>query len=73
MVVSADANVGLTNSINAADTQTLAVPFNGIDLACSNTAVVSETEDISVANIENALFGTWSGVITYDAEIVDVH
>ena len=51
LVVSADANVVLTNSINSADTKTLAVTFPGIELAGSNTAAVSDAADISVANI----------------------
>ena len=77
LVVSADESVVLSNSINAADQKTLAVTFNGIELVGDNeVAITGETEGatvaVSVANIENALFGTWSGTITYEAGIVDV-
>ena len=40
-------------------------------LAGDNNVAVSDTEDVSVAAISDALFGTWSGVITYEASIVD--
>ena len=77
LVVSADESVVLKNSINAADQKTLAVTFNGIELVGDNeVAITGDTEGatvaVSVANIENALFGTWSGTITYEAGIVDV-
>ena len=73
LVVTADENVVLENSINAADTKTLAVTFAGFDLAGSNTAAMSGEKDITVAEMPaDALFGTWSGTITYEAGIVDV-
>lgn len=40
-------------------------------LAGDNNVAVSDTEDVSVAAISDALFGTWSGVITYEDSIVD--
>lgn len=81
LVVSADESVVLKNSINAADTKELAVTFATINLVGDNNVAVANYvadddtqpgEAISVANIENALFGTWSGTITYEAGIVDV-
>lgn len=71
LVVTADATVTLANSINANDTKTLDIGFDGIELAGSNTAAVSATEAVGVADIENALFGTWSGTFYYDVEMVD--
>lgn len=77
LVVSADTSVVLKNSINAADTKELAVTFATINLVGDNNVAVANYdadnagEAISVANIENALFGTWSGTITYEASIVD--
>lgn len=77
LVVTADENVVLENNINTNDTKTLDVTFNGINLVGDNNVAVAnygdgvEGEAIAVGNIENALFGTWSGVFEYQAEIVD--
>ena len=73
LTVTADDDVTLTNSINAADQKVLDVTFPGIELAGSNTAAVSETKQVSVAAMPaDALFGTWSGTFYYDVEMVDV-
>ena len=72
VTVSADANVVLTNSINAQDTKTLTVTFGGITLAGDNNVAVSDTEAVSVADISDALFGTWSGKFNYNVEIGNV-
>lgn len=71
LVVTADKDVILTNSINAADEKVLTVTFPGIELPGSNTAAVSDTKVVSVADIEAALFGTWEGVFEYNVEMVD--
>ena len=71
LVVTADETVTLANNINANDTKTLDIGFDGIELAGSNTTAVSATEAVSVADIEDALFGTWSGTFYYDVEMVD--
>ena len=76
LVVTADESVTLSNSINAADKKELKVTFAGIALTGDNeVAITGATEGatvaISVADIQNALFGTWSGTITYEAGIVD--
>lgn len=68
--VTADQTVTLTNSINSADQKVLDVTFAGIEKAGDNTATVTATEAVSVANIENALFGTWSGKFNYNVEMV---
>ena len=70
LTVTADDDVTLTNSINAADQKVLDVTFAGIEKAGDNTATVTATEAVSVANIENALFGTWSGKFNYNVEMV---
>lgn len=62
--VSAPSSVTLTNSIDGG-TKTLAVTFAGIAKTGDNTVAVSDTKTISVADISNALFGTWSGTISY--------
>lgn len=56
--VTAEENVVLTNSINANDKKTLDVYFDGISEAGDNNGKQSFTAPVSVANIENALFGT---------------
>ena len=64
LTVTAPSSVTLTNSIDSG-TKTLAVTFDGIEVTGDNTVGVSETKTISVADISDALFGTWSGVISY--------
>lgn len=70
--VTADETVTLTNTISGADEKVLDVTFPGISLVGSNTAAVSDTKVVSVADIEAALFGTWEGVFEYNVEMVDV-
>ena len=65
LTVTAPSTVTLTNSINSSDTKTLAVTFDGIEVTGDNTVGVSETKTITIADISDALFGTWSGVISY--------
>lgn len=73
LTVSADANVVLANSINATDTKTLDITFAGIELTGSNTAAVSETKAVKVAEMPaDALFGTWSGTFNYNVVMGDV-
>lgn len=69
-------SVVLTNSIKSSDTKELAVTFAGIHKSGSNTAPILTTDTgasgiISVANISDALFGTWSGNITYTITLTD--
>lgn len=72
VTVTADPTVTLTNSIKAEDQKVLNVTFAGISEAGSNTGSQTFTEDVAVANIENALFGTWSGKFNYNVEVADV-
>ena len=65
MKVTADANVVLTNSINAADKKTLTISFNEIALAGNNNETVSATGEVSVQDITNANFGEWTGRFSY--------
>lgn len=69
VTVTADPTVTLTNSIKADDQKVLNVTFAGISEAGSNTGSQTFAEAVSVANIENALFGTWSGKFNYNVEI----
>ena len=71
LVVTADDDVTLTNSINANDQKVLTVTFADIALVGDNTKSVSETKQVSVAAMpSDALFGTWSGTFYYDVEMV---
>lgn len=72
LTVTADDDVTLTNSINAADQKVLDVTFPGIELAGSNTAAVTDTKVVGVADISAALFGTWSGTFNYNVAMSDV-
>ena len=69
--VNAPTSVTLTNSINPKDTKTLNIDFNGIELAGDNCSEILTRGSIQVENISNALFGTWTGTITYDISIRD--
>ena len=77
LVVTADTSVELTNSISKGDTKTLTVSFPGIALKGDNTVAITQNTEgakktVSVADIKNALFGTWSGTFYYNVEMVDV-
>ena len=72
VTVTADPTVTLTNSIKADDQKVLDVTFDGISEAGSNTTSQKFTQDISVENIENALFGNWSGKFNYNVSPSDV-
>ena len=67
--VSADKTVTLTNSINPADKKTLDVTFAGISQVGDNTKQVQAVEAVSVSDISNAIFGTWSGKFNYNVEV----
>lgn len=76
VTVSAAPDVVLTNSILSSDTKTLKVSFAGINKTGNNTKDITANDDgctvaVSVANIENALFGTWEGTFNYNVGISD--
>ena len=48
------------------------VTFAGIELTGSNTESVSDTKQVAVANITDAIFGTWSGTFNYNVAMSDV-
>lgn len=71
ITVTAEPTVTLTNSIKAEDQKVLNVHFDGISEAGSNTGSQTFTESVSVDNITNALFGTWSGKFNYNVDVAD--
>lgn len=70
LVVTAPSTVTLTNNIDGG-TKTLDVTFEGINQAGSDTVSQTVTKNISVGNISNALFGTWTGTIVYNVSMDD--
>lgn len=77
ITVTADATVTLSNSIWSADQKILDIDFTdgngvyGISKRGNNTQSQTFTQQISVANIENALFGVWSGRFNYNVALSD--
>ena len=71
VVVTADEEVILENSINPDNTKTLEVTFTTIEQIGDNEFTIEVKEDVSVEGIANAIFGTWSGTFNYNVEIVD--
>lgn len=69
--VTAESTVTLTNSILVSDQKVLDVTFLGISKAGNDTTAQTFTETVSVADIENALFGTWSGKFNYNVDASD--
>ena len=74
--VTADDKVILTNSIDNSLTKELIVTFGGISKAGSNTVAIKNTDEgafstVSVSEISNALFGTWSGTFYYNVSMQD--
>lgn len=68
VTVSTDNTVTVTNNLDNG-TKTLDVTFPGFYQLGSNTDTISTSNTISVSNINNALFGTWTGIITYTVNI----
>ena len=68
--VTAETSVDMVNSINSGDKKTLVVTFPSIEKAGDNTQAVSASAKVSVADIEAALFGTWSGKFNYNVDYV---
>ena len=69
VTVSAPANVKLTNSKDASESETVAITFAGITKEGSDSAASNASESISVAAPTGALFGDWSGSFQYTVSI----
>ena len=69
VIVTADEEVILENSINPSNTKTLDVTFETIEQIGDNEFAIEVKEDVSVADIEKAIFGTWSGTFNYNVSI----
>lgn len=64
LTVFSDSVVTVVNSIDGGE-KVLDITFNGISEPGDNEYSIVATENISVGEITNALFGTWSGIIVY--------
>ena len=67
--VETDSKIELVNSLNKNEKKDLLIDFDGIYLVGSNTDSLSLEKDISIGDIENVLFGTWSGVLVYNVSM----
>ena len=69
--VTCPTSVTLSNSLKETETKDLAVTFAGIEKTGNNTEVIAASVEngtqveILVAPISGALFGTWSGTLTF--------
>lgn len=77
LTVTCPTTVTLTNDINSADTKTLNITFAGIDKTGNNCVAIETTDDgahatLTVDNIKEALFGDWTGSISYTVTMANV-
>ena len=70
--VTSDPTVTLTNNINNSDQAVLDVAFPGISETGNNTKSLSFTQNVSVENISNAIFGVWQGIFYYNVSTQEV-
>jgi hypothetical protein len=68
--VISDKTVTLTNDINEEENKILDIKFNGIKEKGDNFMSQSYTETISITEMSEVLFGTWSGVINYQVRVI---
>ena len=69
--VTTDATVTMTNSDDRS-TRDLNVSFESISERGSNTEQMHCTSEISVQEMNDVIFGLWSGTITYTISVSDV-
>lgn len=72
LVVTSENSVILSNSINPDKQKVLTVTFEGIEKEGSNTDSVSHTQEISVSEIGDKVYGAWEGSFHYDVEMMDI-
>lgn len=64
--------VTLTCDLKADDQKVLAINFDEFILGGDNEVQIEKSADISVEQITDALFGEWTGTITYTIGLEDV-
>ena len=72
VTVTASNSVELVNSIDSNDKEVLAVTFDGIKQLGNGAENVSVEANISIAAMPPVLFGSWSGVFSYDVNIATI-
>jgi len=72
LVVTASNDVTMTNSIDGGE-KVLDITFDGVEQSGDNTVEKTVTTNISMEDIENALFGTWSGSVKFSVSMEDIH
>ena len=76
LIVTSDKTVTLTNDLLSSDKKPLGITFNGIDKYGNVEKQILKTdagctEEVSVADISNALFGEWTGTFNYYVSMFD--
>lgn len=71
LTVTSDTKVTMTN-ISDESTRDLNVAFDAISERGSNTTQMNCSSDISVQEMNDVIFGTWRGTITYSISVSDV-
>lgn len=71
LTVTTDTKVTMTNSKDGS-TRDLTVTFDGISETGSNTAENSVSSEISIQDMNDVIFGSWTGTITYTIAVSNV-
>ena len=71
LTVTADTKVTMTNTKDES-TRDLNVAFDSISERGSNTTQMNLSSDISVQEMNDVIFGTWRGTITYTISVTNV-
>lgn len=67
LVVTADTTVSLVNGSQSTD---VAITFPGIEMVGNNLEQTA-TATVAVGDVQQAMFGTWTGILTYNVEFDD--
>ena len=70
LTVTADNKVTMTNAKDGS-TRDLAVTFDGISETGSNTSENSASAEVSVQNMNDVIFGSWTGTFTYTISVTN--
>ena len=71
LTVATDNKVTMTNSKDGS-TRDLTVSFDGISETGSNTTENSVSSEISIQDMNDVIFGSWTGTITYSIAVSNV-
>ena len=71
LTVTTDTKVTMTNSKDGS-TRDLTVTFDGISETGSNTTENSVSSEISIQDMNDVIFGSWTGTITYSIAVSNV-